>query len=86
MSRLEKAKRRLAEVPRDYTYSEARYLLGQLGYQESSKGRTSGSRVSFYRPDDDSIIMLHKPHPEDTMAVGAVRYLRDRLKEKGDLT
>lgn len=31
MSKLDKAKKRLREEPRDYTYSEARYLLNQLG-------------------------------------------------------
>lgn len=34
MSKLDKAKKRLREEPRDYTYSEARYLLNQLGFAE----------------------------------------------------
>ena len=52
MSKLEKAKQRLRAKPKDYTYSEARYLLGQLGFSEFSKGKTSGSRVKFYRSSD----------------------------------
>ena len=48
MSRLEKALQRLKSIPKDYTYSEAKYLLGQLGFIEDNKGKTSGSRVMFY--------------------------------------
>ena len=40
MTRLDKAKERLKSIPRDYTYSEARYLLGRLGFEESNKGKT----------------------------------------------
>lgn len=42
-------KLRLLSMPRDYTYAEARALLKQLGFIESNKCRTSGSRVRFYR-------------------------------------
>ena len=63
MSRIEKAKERIKQKPRDYTYKEATYLLEQMGYKEHNKGKTSGSRVMFYREYDQQIIMLHKPHP-----------------------
>lgn len=63
MSKLEKAKNRLRSKPKDYTYSEAKQLLNQLGFEESTKGKTSGSRVKFFRPSDQSILLLHKPHP-----------------------
>lgn len=36
-------------------YSEAKHLSGQLGFAESSKGKTSGSRVNFYRVLDGRI-------------------------------
>lgn len=49
MSKLEKAKERIMLKPKDYTYTEAKYLLGKLGFQEFNKGKTSGSRVRFYR-------------------------------------
>lgn len=49
MSKIDKAKERLCSRPKDYTYSEARYLLSQLGFEEFNKGKTSGSRVKFYR-------------------------------------
>ena len=72
MSKLEKAKERLKSVPKDYTYSEARALLLRLGFTEFNKGKTSGSRVKFYRVIDGKYILLHKPHPSDIMDVNSV--------------
>lgn len=85
MSKLDKAKGRLKLRPRDYTYTEARFLLVQLGFLEFNKGKTSGSRVKFYRPSDQRIILLHKPHPGDEMSVGAIKDLATRLEEMGEL-
>ncbi len=85
MSQLEKAKLRLKSVPSDYTYSEARFLLQKLGFQEYQKGKTSGSRVKFYRAADDRIILLHKPHPGDQMSLGAINGLKAALERSGDL-
>ena len=79
----DKAIKRLKSIPKDYTYTEARSLLINLGYQESSKGSTSGSRVCFIK--DQNKINLHKPHPRDEMKTYAVRNLRDYLEEKGEI-
>ena len=85
MSKLEKAKEKLRNRPKNYTFSEARYLLGQLGFKEFQKGKTSGSRVKFYRESDGKVILLHKPHPGDVMSPGAVNDLVKFLKEIGEL-
>lgn len=85
MSKFQKAKDRILQKPKDYTYTEARYLLGKMGFEEFNKGKTSGSRVRFYRDKDGKIILLHKPHPEDVMDRGAVSGLVDYLKEIGEL-
>ena len=85
MSKIDKAKERLSSCPRDYTYSEAKYLLSQLGFKEFTKGKTSGSRVKFYRETDQRVILLHKPHPGDQMSMGAIKDLSMRLKEMGEL-
>ena len=85
MSRLEKALQRLKNIPKDYAYSEAKYLLGQLGFIEHNKGKTSGSRVMFYRVSDGEKILLHKPHPRDIMSVASVHDLVDTLKEIGEI-
>ena len=85
MSKIDKAKERLFLRPKDYTYSEAKYLLSQLGSEEFNKGKTSGSRVKFYRACDQRIILLYKPHPGDVMSIGAVKDLAIRLEEMGEI-
>ena len=85
MSKLDKAKERLLTIPTDYTYSEAKYLLGQLGFAEYTKGKTSGSRVKFFWQADNETILLHKPHPSNVMSVGSVRDLAEYLKRIGEL-
>ena len=85
MSRLDKAKERLKSIPKDYTYSEAKTLLSQLGFTESMKGKTSGSRVKFYREADGESILLHRPHPSNVMSIGNIRDLAEYLKEINEL-
>lgn len=82
MSKFEKAKERLKAEPNDYTYDEAKYLLNRLGYEERNKGKTSGSRVGFYRESDGKIILLRKPHPSNQMSIAAVKMLNEFLKDE----
>lgn len=85
MSQLDKAKERIRSKPKDYTYTEARRLLYKLGFIEKSKGKTSGSRVGFYREADKKVILLHKPHPGDEMDPGAVKDLNEFLSDLGEI-
>lgn len=85
MSKFEKAKQRILLRPKDYTYTEAKYLLSQIGFEEYNKGKTSGSRVKFYRKRDERVILLHKPHPSDIMKQGAVKQLVEYLEKMGEL-
>lgn len=85
MSKYEKAKERILNKPKDYTYTEAKYLLEKMGFKEYNKGKTSGSRVKFYREKDEKIVLLHKPHPGDEMDSGAVSFLVEYLKGLGEL-
>lgn len=85
MSRLDKARERLKSRPKDYAYTEAKYLLGQLGFAESTKGKTSGSRVKFYRASDGEAILMHKPHPSDVMGYKSVCGLANFLERIGEL-
>ncbi|WP_370750189.1 type II toxin-antitoxin system HicA family toxin [Eubacterium sp.] len=85
MSKFEKAKERIKLKPKDYTYSEAKALLSQIGFVEYNKGKTSGSRVRFYRREDQKAILLHKPHPGDVMKPGAVKDLLYFLIDLGEL-
>nr|DAO82597.1 MAG TPA: hypothetical protein [Caudoviricetes sp.] len=78
---LEKAIERLKSLPRDYTYTEAKSLLQQLGYEEYNKGKTSGSRVIFIKGTHK--IDLHKPHPGNEMKLYSVRDLKNNLEMVG---
>ena len=83
MGKFEKAKERLLSIPKDYTYDEARYLLNHLGFKEFNKGKTSGSRVRFYRARDNRVLLLHKPHPGKIMCVSSVSDLADFVRDIG---
>ena len=85
MSKFEKAKERIKTKPKDYTYDEAKYLLSQMGFEEYTKGKTSGSRVKFYRREDGRAILLHKPHPGNVMRRGAIEDLVEFLSNLGEI-
>ena len=85
MSQLEKAISRLLTCPKDYTYSEAKFILEKLGFKEDNKGKTSGSRVKYQRDSDNKIIMLHKPHPNPEMKQYVVKNLIEFLKGIGEI-
>ncbi len=61
MGTREKLIKRFLSMPRDFTFQELSRLLGYFGYEECSKGKTSGSRVIFRHPERKFPIMLHKP-------------------------
>ena len=67
MSKKDKLIERFKSKPKDFRYSELRTLLSSFGYVESNKGGTSGSSVSFYNENYQSLITLHKPHNPDIL-------------------
>ena len=67
MSTKQKLIDRLNSHPKDFTYNEARTLLGLYGFKEDNKGRTSGSRVMFVNKQLNEIFRLHKPHPNNIL-------------------
>lgn len=77
MSKKEKLIARLKTFPKDFTYEEMRTLLGYLGFEERSKGKTSGSRVEYVRGKDT--ILLHKPHPNNQLKPYQVRQIVSEL-------
>ena len=54
----EKLKQKVLSVPANLTYSEMQTFLEGFGYVENNKGKTSGSRVSFFRESDKRIITI----------------------------
>ena len=85
MSKEDKLVLRLKSIPADFTFSEARTLLSRFGYKEYNKGKTSGSRVLFYRESDKRKILLHKPHPGDIMKQYSIKDLLAALERNGDV-
>ncbi len=78
MSRKEKLIARLLSLPKDFTYDEMRTLLGYLGFEERSKGKTSGSRVEYVK--QEITILLHKPHPNNQLKPYQVKQIVNELK------
>jgi len=63
MSKYDKLVTKLLNRESIITYQKIKYLLVKMGYKESTKGKTSGSRVAYYNEKTKHIIRLHKPHP-----------------------
>ncbi len=84
MGSKEKLLARFISIPSDFTWNELKRLLESLGYEENSKGKTSGSRVIF-KGKDLKPIMLHKPHPGNIVKKYALRQILENLKNDGIL-
>ena len=82
MSQKDKLIEKLKSLPKDFTFEDAETLLKYLEYICSNKGKTSGSRVMFYR-DGYPPILLHKPHPQKELKPYQVKQLLDMLEEEG---
>lgn len=85
MSKFEKLKERILAEPKDFTYDELRTLLGGMGYAESNKGKTSGSRVAFLNMQTSHILRIHKPHPGNNIKQYALRLIIEELKSQHKL-
>lgn len=82
MSKKEKLIKRLKSKPKDFTFEEAENLLQFFGYERSEKGRTSGSRIVF-KNENYAPILMHKPHPRNTLLTYQVKQLLQILEQEG---
>lgn len=82
MSKVEKLIQRLKNNPKDFSYDELKKLLLYFGYEEIKSGKTSGSRVAFYKSDTQHIIRLHKPHPKLVLKSYQIQMLIKELTEQ----
>ena len=82
MSKYDKVLLKLLNRNSIVTYQEIKYVLGKLGYEESQKGKTSGSRVAVVNIEDKHIIRLHKPHPGNELKDYEKREIISELKDK----
>ncbi|WP_394767901.1 hypothetical protein [Ferruginibacter sp.] len=85
MSKFEKLIDRLQRKPKDFTYEELKTVLTGLGYSESNKGKTSGSRVAFINVETNHILRIHKPHPPNIIKAYALEYIINELKTQKKL-
>jgi len=83
MGKKEKLIARLKSKPKDFTFSEAKTLMGLCGYAMSNVGKTSGSRVKFTK--GSKVIRMHKPHPSQELATYVIKELIDELNQEGEL-
>lgn len=81
MSTTDKLYKRLMSRPRDFTFAEAKKLLESHGFEESNKGKTSGSRVAFIRRSDQRTFLLHKPHPQSELKLYVIDELISFINE-----
>ena len=85
MSKFEKLIDRLQRKPKNFTYEELKTVLTGLGYSESNKGKTSGSRVAFINAETKHILRIHKPHPQNIIKAYALEYIINELKTQKKL-
>ena len=83
MGKLEKMIERLRSNPKDFTFDEMQSLLLALGFELSNKGKTSGSRVKFFK--DGMCISLHKPHPRKELLAYQIKQVIETLSEEGSI-
>ena len=82
MRQKEKLIEKLKSLPKAFTFDDAETLLKYLEYIRSDKGKTSGSRVMFFR-DGFPPILMHKPHPQKELKAYQVKQLLEILKQEG---
>lgn len=84
MGTKEKLIKRLKSLPNDFTFDEAERLLTLFGYKKSNKGKTSGSRVLFFKSGRIPVF-LHRPHPNKELKQYAVKQLLSELIKNEDI-
>jgi hypothetical protein len=82
MSKKEKLLAKLQTRPKDFTWAELTTLLKSLGYEPRKKSKTGGSRRQFIHSTAAPII-LHKPHPQNTIKRYAIDDVLEKLKNEG---
>lgn len=78
MGTKEKLVERFLRLPNDFTFEELTRLLGNLGYEQCNKGKTSGSRLMFRKGND--AILIHKPHPGNVVKKYALKQVLEKIE------
>ncbi len=78
MSKVEKLVARFKTKPKDFTWDEMTRMLKHFGYEEI---RGSGSRRKFIH-DNCQLIVLHEPHPRNTLKMYQMELVFEVLNEE----
>ena len=81
MGQFEKLVQRFLQMPVNFTYDELVTLLKGFGYEEFTKGKTSGSRMIFINEEIGSSILIHKPHPQKEVKKYMLKQVLESLTE-----
>lgn len=80
MTQAEKLLEELLSLPKTFRFSDLVKVMAHFGFAVDNKGRTSGSRIRFYRESDGASFSMHIPHPGSEIKrraiVAIVEYLR----------
>ncbi len=82
MSTHEKALKRLASAPKDFTWNELVSLMLGLSFDLEMRG---GSGRKFVHTKTRATLFIHEPHPGNTLHPYQVRDAIDLLKREGYL-
>jgi hypothetical protein len=82
MSKQEKALRRLAAIPKDFSWSELATLMSSLSYDLKKAG---GSGRKFVFRETGSTLFIHEPHPAKVLKPYQVRDVIHHLQKDGHL-
>lgn len=82
MGKTEKLLEKLGNSKNTFPYKDLVVLLSQLGYE---KFEMAGSRVRFFNEKTEHMILLHRPHPENEIKGGALKAVKQALKQEGFL-
>jgi HicA toxin of bacterial toxin-antitoxin, len=82
MSQFDKLREALRRCRGTFAYRDFERLLGGLGYQLVTAGKTGGSRRKFMHEITKDMIWLDEPH-DGEMKPAMVRRLREHLESKG---
>lgn len=83
MGRKEKLIERFCRLPKDFTYEETLTLMKGFGYEEHTKGATSGSRIRFKNEATGAYVDIHRPHPGSIMKAWMMKTIHEHLRING---
>lgn len=83
MTRTDKLIAQLFSCPSTYRYAVFIKVMASYGFEMNSKGKTSGSRVRFYRLSDGRMFVMHESHPSDELTAGTIRNIVRFLQDVG---